>query len=542
MLAKEAIQNMNEADLRTKVLIPLLKAMGYQDVFEYHGGAGEQGKDIVCWKANDLNVRQNFALVVKAQPVTGKAKIAQGTAGEVQMQITQCFGHPYSDPKTGHSQDVNQCWVVSNHEITKEAIEAINSAISATKLDRLTTYVDGDTLWGLVQQYLPFQTVWQTLEDAGKILNSIDSHYRLQAKVSGHTVEIGVSEKYPGAAQDKPFEIHATFAFPDTPEGRAKKEELARAFATGAPADIPAEFVRSIEFPDFIRPLIGSSDLGSGSLSLSPVASGPRVIMNVEFHHDSGGGFVLENMPFRAIQAGEKEITLESDEHPIPVKIKLTLRPGDGNATVNFHFGELPLNVAQVLEILKLKKFMSIPFSIHCVHAAMQLPLFAMQHPNGLFEEPEARFMDVISDLAQIQLRVKRPITIPNRDFTDEEMQTIGRLIAILHTGRLEARWTGFSFSTLPDATKNVLEVFGDGKAGAVMVEREEAEELFGMLMPLGIVRVICSQAKLANEAEVRDQYARATDDKTAMRLEFVPGDDSEVVKEYLSWLPNSAS
>jgi hypothetical protein len=74
MLTRDNFDTMDEATLRTHVLIPLLREMGYQDVFEYHGGAGEQGKDIVCWKPEDLGSRENLAIVAKASQMTGQAK------------------------------------------------------------------------------------------------------------------------------------------------------------------------------------------------------------------------------------------------------------------------------------------------------------------------------------------------------------------------------------------------------------------------------------------------------------------------------------
>src|SRR3990172_6748827 len=125
MLTRELIQQMNEADLRAKVLIPLLQAMGFRDVFEHHGGSGEQGKDIVCWQADVLGTRVNYALVVKAVPINGQARPAKGTAGDVFVQVSQCFGKPFLDPITTEECEVHQCWVVSNHEITKEAEESI---------------------------------------------------------------------------------------------------------------------------------------------------------------------------------------------------------------------------------------------------------------------------------------------------------------------------------------------------------------------------------------------------------------------------------
>ena len=49
MFTKQQIGQMREDDLRELVLIPLLRVMGYRDVYKYHGGDNEKGKDIVCW-------------------------------------------------------------------------------------------------------------------------------------------------------------------------------------------------------------------------------------------------------------------------------------------------------------------------------------------------------------------------------------------------------------------------------------------------------------------------------------------------------------
>ena len=86
MITKQLVEQMEEKELRRRVLIPLLRAMGYQDVYQYHGGSGEQGKDMVGLILDKLGGRLNLALVVKAKPITGKANIAKGTAGEIKLR------------------------------------------------------------------------------------------------------------------------------------------------------------------------------------------------------------------------------------------------------------------------------------------------------------------------------------------------------------------------------------------------------------------------------------------------------------------------
>jgi site-specific recombinase XerD len=153
MLTKDYFQRMNEADLRKEVLLPLLRAMGFKDVYEYHGGPGEKGKDIVCWKPDEVGNRENLALVVKATQITGKAQITKGTAGEVQTQIRQCFGSAYTDPISGGEEPIHRVWVVSNKTIHKEAVEAITSAIASPVLMRCVRFVDGEKLWNLVETH-----------------------------------------------------------------------------------------------------------------------------------------------------------------------------------------------------------------------------------------------------------------------------------------------------------------------------------------------------------------------------------------------------
>ena len=48
-ITRDQLLEMDESRLRRDVLIPLFREMGFKDVFEYHGHAMEQGKDIVMW-------------------------------------------------------------------------------------------------------------------------------------------------------------------------------------------------------------------------------------------------------------------------------------------------------------------------------------------------------------------------------------------------------------------------------------------------------------------------------------------------------------
>ena len=51
------LRKLSEAELQKKILIPLLKKMGYKDIIDYHGGVLEKGKDLVFYEETPLNER-----------------------------------------------------------------------------------------------------------------------------------------------------------------------------------------------------------------------------------------------------------------------------------------------------------------------------------------------------------------------------------------------------------------------------------------------------------------------------------------------------
>jgi hypothetical protein len=68
-----------------------------------------------------------------------------------------------------------------------------------------------------------------------------------------------LKEKFVGAANEKPLDFRFTFAFPSTPEGQAEFEALKNCFTTGAPVSINSDFIQSVEVPDTLNSLLGSS-------------------------------------------------------------------------------------------------------------------------------------------------------------------------------------------------------------------------------------------------------------------------------------------
>lgn len=531
MLTKQQLQCMKENELMDEVLIGLLTAIGYRDVTKYHGGSAEQGKDIVCWKNNELGSRINLALVIKAVPVTGKASISRGTAGEVCMQIQQCFGKPFTDPVTGEERSVHICWVVTNQTISKEAEDAIMAGLRPETLNRNVSFVNGDRLWELIERYMPVQAVWQKLEDAKALFDSLDSHYVPRVDISKEGIHVSLEEKYPGAAQERPITVKPIFTFPETAEGQMAKESLLRSFATGDPVDIPGKFIDRIELPNFLK---GIYDEKVSSLHVESVPQPGQFVGTVELQCNDGDTLRFDRVHFNKVQEGADETTLINDSPSDPIIAKLVLKLNVRTASVSFSFRPGPWNAFQTFQILRFRECASKPFLFRLTHAETDILVLEIQQEKGFATSPDHRFVEMVKDLAAIQKRTKRLIFVPTRMLTDDEIRMIQRLREVLH--KRKNQLTSLSLSLARRGVDIALETFKGESPGALLLEAERSESLFDTELPLGRIRIYSPKVLLSNEMEVRKQLSAVVEDEDSVECIFSPASDAELNVEYLDW------
>ena len=240
---RQQISEMREAQLQKDVLIPLFKAMKFRGVTSYGGGSLELGKDVVMWKEEQPRERVNYGVVVKAERISGKAT-GKGSANEVYFQIMQCLNEPYPDFISTEEQQVDRCWVVSSAEIPKEAINAIKGQLRSNNFDRVTTFIDGDRLWELVQEYMPESGIVEQLNTVQKKLDDLirSAHYRVTANTKN---EFFIETKYPGAETARPFLISTRLEFDENdPEAQKALEEWQRHIKTGAPVTVKSPYLK----------------------------------------------------------------------------------------------------------------------------------------------------------------------------------------------------------------------------------------------------------------------------------------------------------
>ncbi len=540
MLTRDSIHGYREDDLRSEVVIPLLKAMGYHDVEHYHGQSGELGKDVTAWRVNDLGNRRNLVVVVKAGNITGQAARSPRSAGEVATQIRQAFGSPFLDKADGIQQRANDCWVLTNGTISKEARAAIGAELSSSNLNVAVQFIDGERLWGLVEEYLAVPLL-QKMEELQKELNQIDTHYQPLTTLSDTGIQVALKEKFPGASLEKPLALTARFRFPNSEEGNMARESIGRSLDTGTPVEIPPQFIENIEYPalfrEVSRQIFGIETIEITGLEILPLPGNRRLIVRIELCCDDGDNFILDYVELRFVHGGNKELTFSNDDQQIPIRVRLILRLHDREATIQFSPDGSTFNAFQLQSLLHLIHCLSKPLAVRIVGVDSGIPLFSIRIPKGVSEGIHPERMELIDDLAAIQLKIKRPILVPDRPFTADELETIAKLRTALHEGKSTGEWEQFTLVLTKDGAREIIAALSRADAIPLRVVTDEAMTLFGTAIPLRIEATI-EQARLQSEEEVRALLEQTADEGISCR--FVPGDRNTATITYLDWASES--
>lgn len=146
------ITHLSEEQSTRFYLLPLYQARGYQDVEYYHGGQTEKGKDVTMWRYDSEQIRENYAVVVKAGDITGSAS-GSGSANVVQFQVLQCFNVPFVDKKTAGPQDTHKCFIVASGEIRNNARATIKETLGT--FARYIRFFDGSEILSQFRQFCP---------------------------------------------------------------------------------------------------------------------------------------------------------------------------------------------------------------------------------------------------------------------------------------------------------------------------------------------------------------------------------------------------
>jgi CheY-like chemotaxis protein len=148
---KKLLQRFSENQLIDKILIPLLKQMGYLGVQRnaFHG-PGEHGKDILpFYKYGDFNERIYYAAQVKA----GKISARSGVNSNVHTlldQVRSVLVFSFIDKFDGCRKKIDRCLVVCSGDITNDARKVLEEASEGR---RDIIIIEADDLLDLLRRW-----------------------------------------------------------------------------------------------------------------------------------------------------------------------------------------------------------------------------------------------------------------------------------------------------------------------------------------------------------------------------------------------------
>ena len=286
--------------------------------------------------------------------------------------------------------------------------------------------------------------------------------------------------------------------------------------------------------------MLGIDDLQFQTLKFFPISSQRKTPVQIRFRCDDGDNFTLDYVLLEVTKPGTKAITFANQEIGTPVYIEFVLNQELKSVDLRVQPRDAPLSATQYFDLLRLITCLSKNAQIEVVSLEYGFPLFELSKSKSDISPPDPRFVALIKDLRTIQLKTKKPLIIPDREFTRDEFQLITKTHQIVTIGRIETIWSTCSIGIIP--TPNTIDslktTFGNDKEGQLLLETEETIELFNVVIPLGRVRHHLHTAKLKNIESIIANCKVLNSVNSEVKLMFAPGTNTTVIREYLDWLP----
>lgn len=134
----------NENSLRKKVIIPLLRLKGFNNVSDIHG-SDEHGRDVVCFLNDRFGNRINYAFQIKAKQIhNNTSRSPNNHIRSIITQIGDAFTTPFYDPLANESKKVHVMYIVTSKAITQPAQRTIIEGTYGNR--RYIHFIDGGQL------------------------------------------------------------------------------------------------------------------------------------------------------------------------------------------------------------------------------------------------------------------------------------------------------------------------------------------------------------------------------------------------------------
>jgi Restriction endonuclease len=537
-MTKKEFQNLKEDRLVDEVLIPLFRKMGYKDVYKYHGGSGELGKDIVFWDEDRTGARTNYVVVVKAVKLSGKAQAAEEVAG----QVRQAFGSAYIEPVTLKNAKAQRCFVVTNKDIPKEGKQAIRGNLGDTYpyLDYLEFW-DGDKVWELATKHL--FSIPDKLDALGKDLANLHLDWFPEVTISGKERRLRFLPKSDKANPSDLGIGKANFVFPKNDSTLEIIQKMQYFIDHGGQVEIPKQYIAEFTEPAIIEKLFGKHE-GIPDLVTMLSEKKDRVSpFKLELLKDGLVFFSLDYMGFKWLQGGRESFTLSNEDQKTFYTIKMRLFSNSKvNLDIDFHTYGLSANMIKKSYAL-IKAFQEASL-VRVIWLEKDSILFEHQNTMKL-PEVNKGYLEYVDLLSEIENKAGVTIIVPDRDFSREDMISIKQFSHIVLYGGFQDKWCGPY--TLPldqvdvASVQEALASIGNEGQSKLLLKSEGAKwRIFDTEIDLGPTEHIFSSVRLVNQDEL-EKWLDKKDFAEPISIIIEPGDDNTVIHQYPKFSPENS-
>lgn len=149
----EKIENCNkESDFTIKILLPLLRKLGFVNV-KYNHGNKEYGKDITFARRTEFDEYEYYGVQVKSGDVSGGAS---GDINELISQARDSFSMPFYDVYSREKKRISKLVIAISGKYTLNAIEKIIEGITDYPLKNNIIFLDGEKIENLMERFRRF--------------------------------------------------------------------------------------------------------------------------------------------------------------------------------------------------------------------------------------------------------------------------------------------------------------------------------------------------------------------------------------------------
>ena len=489
----------SEAEFREVVLIPLLKAMGYNDVDHYHS-RWELGKDIVAWKEDDDGARVYVAVVAKVGKVNASVK---GDAGIVTAQVRQAFGSTYPDKTTGEDRRVHRVIVASTGSIKEPSQKAIRTQLDEHQR-RHVRFWDGEKVTELVAKFLPEQLVPEILEDVRQTLQRLE-YFTIAPEIRPEGVFHRIESKVAGVNIWK-----TKLTFPNTPQGNQAIKAIQRFIDEGGQVTIPGEYIESFEQHEELARIFGNEKPASIKLGTN-VEGHPRP---VRLEVDSiSGPISYDGLALRLTKSGLRRSEFQTDQENEPLALTI-VRYKDSDKkqiSLTFKFEPIGKKVRRARQAARIWKALASGATFTLLDVKMNSPFFPKTTVPGM-ASPPSEFIQYVDNLAYIEDRLGWDLALPE-DISKRDLLDAEELRQILECGSYVRPFETLSLTFLPKDGIDLLSEFPPDENRWLKLEGIERYELLDRTLDLGVgVTVLTVVISDIEHKRIADQIQKGAD------------------------------